>query len=274
MVDRAPTILEQRCSEFFSIARAGANTRPAWSSMHSVWRRLNGRGWKTYVVGGTIRDVLLAPPGELPRDVDLIVQGAQPGELETVFGDLLDRRTRFGGLRLAAAIDRQSAGNPTGGVLHFDIWRMEDTWGIRNANLTASVDDFVKTPFLNIDSVAVELGPVPPRISEHRFFEAVENRLLDINYAPNPFPFVCSMRAMVIASKLDFALSARLGAYILRRYREGAIAELMAAQISHYGVERYPDYEILDWIEQIETAIHSGVPRIELSTATAESIAR
>src|ERR1700722_227477 len=92
--------LKRRFQRFLSV-QGRKDTVAMRSSIRDVLHRIHERGWRSYIVGGTLRDVMRAPPSAFPRDIDIIVVGASPGAIEQVFADLVIRRTRFGGLHLA-----------------------------------------------------------------------------------------------------------------------------------------------------------------------------
>ena len=187
------------------------------AARHEVFGRIAKHGWQAYIVGGTLRDLMLDRPAKfLPRDIDLVVVGPTQSEMEAVFEDLQVRRTRFGGLHLVKPFEYGSSLATVKRDLIFDEWRLADTWGLRAQGLEPTIRNFVKTPFLNIDSVAIELFPIKGRrtLVEVGFFDSLLTQTLDINYEPNPFPLLCVVRSLVLAVKLNFALSNRLACFV------------------------------------------------------------
>ena len=164
---------------------------------------------------------------------------------------------------------------PSGGLTDsevqvlFDVWRLEDTWGIQTAGLAPTIDNFVRTPFLNIDSVAIELAPknVRRRLVEHGFFNSISSGLLEINYESNPFPLVCVARSLVMAAKLGFGLGPSLARFVSSFSRWGSIDDLVQAQISHYGRIRCTADELRLWLDDIGQAVAAGAERAEVYTS-------
>ncbi len=264
--------LKRRFRDFLSRQETDPQARAIRSSIGAVLDQIVERGWKTYVVGGTLRDVMLAPPSAFPRDIDLIVVGPSQDAMENAFSDLITRKTRFGGLHLVRPFDCGVITRVSGEVL-FDIWRLEDTWGIRDQDLPPTIENFVRTPFLNIDSVAIEVcSPEAQRkrghqkVAECGFFRALSTHTLEINYEPNPYPLVCIVRTLIMAAKLKFSLAPSLASFVLDYSRWGSIEDLVRAQISHYGLVRCGVDELRYWLEQISAKLDAGLERIEITT--------
>ncbi len=248
-----------------SPGRTVAQGEPIRATVVEVLRRSTSRRWNTYVVGGAVRDLLLGPRGSWPRDVDVIVEGCSEHELEDAFGDILVRRNSFGGLHLrrTVGIGRPAAVNYE---LLFDVWRLQDTWGIKTRGLAPTISSFLTTPFLNIDSIAVVLPDDIRQLTvyENGFSEAVVTRTLEINSELNPFPFVCAVRSLILAAKLDFWLGPRLASFIHTLMKSASVTELMKAQISHYGQIRCQEDDIKGWISNMRVQLEVGPQKVRL----------
>ena len=231
----------------------------------AVTRKLNDQGWFAYLVGGTLRDLLVgdeADHGLQPRDVDIIVEGATSDQLRDVLLESLslERLTRFGGLHLSQSLS-------SGFRVQFDIWTLADTWGFRSQNIAPRIEDFPGTTFLNIDSCAFELMEPQGReraFFEKGFFESIARRTLDLNYAPNPYPHVCAARALLLAAELDFHIAKPLAEFILNYSGMGGTKALIEAQQSHYGVVRSGANELEKWLHEIEAQVNSGCALIHI----------
>jgi hypothetical protein len=265
MVSELEQKLRRRFREFLVFQGEGV-AMAARSAVNRVLDRVLERKWRAYIVGGTLRDVMLAPASALPRDIDIVVCGASREDLEAVFFDLMSRRTHFGGLHLVTPF-RYGGLRQSRGQVIFDVWRLEDTWGLRNAGLPITIENFVRTPFLNIDSVAVELVPrnARRRVTENGFFESLASRTLEINYAPNPFPHVCVVRSLIMAAKLNFSLGPSLARYIAAYSQDGSVDNLVEAQISHYGQVRCRRNELQHWLMDVRASVMAGIERVNVS---------
>src|SRR3954454_16223660 len=96
--------LERRLKDRFRAFLAFQHDEAAAAARQSIKAVLDlilRKPWQAYIVGGTLRDVMLAPPSIFPRDIDIVIAGASEDDLERTFGSLVRRRTRFDGLHLA-----------------------------------------------------------------------------------------------------------------------------------------------------------------------------
>lgn len=247
--------------------------RTVQEAMVQVSQKLNRPGWLAYLVGGTLRDLLVGPDrdGDVqPRDIDIIVDGAARDQLQEVLGRtlVLERFTRFGGLHLSASLSSNSR------VL-FDIWTLADTWGFHSQNIAPRIEDFPGTTFLNIDSCATELIQPPGRqhtLFEKGFFESIANRVLDVNYVPNPYPYVCVARALVLAAQLDFTIARPLAKFILHHTAAGGIDALTEAQRSHYGMVRSDAKELEVWLHDVRRRYDSGQQAVSIEVPRARRL--
>jgi hypothetical protein len=241
-------------------------------AVRDIINRLRSRELVAYVVGGTLRDLISDPSTGgnrlmIPRDIDIIVANTSVRQLESCFSDLISRRTRFGGLHLVKNLTEICE-------VHFDVWPLAETWAFKQYEISPDISRFPGTPFLNLDAVAVELFPAlgrPRMIHDYGFFEGMISRKIDINFEPNPFPDVCVIRALIMAAKLQFTLTRRLAAFILKRLKGEAdvFGRLQRAQISHYGQIRCSPHELDLWFGSIQDQMDAGADGIEVRVSRA-----
>jgi hypothetical protein len=232
-------------------------------------------GWETFIVGGTLRDLMVWFPQSgrrtiIPRDIDLIVNAPSVTAIEAVIPkELIRRKTSFGGLHLVKQVLSRCE-------LHFDVWPLVETWAFKEFKFSPNISDFPKTPFLNLDAIAMELFPrggCPRRIFENGFFEGIQSRLLDINFEPNPFPDVCAIRSLIVAAKSRFQISRRLATFIIsRRDKPAFLDRWMHAQIAHYGQVRCTEGELVKWLTEIEYQLHSGCEKITVPVSNGRQL--
>jgi hypothetical protein len=196
-----------------------------------------------------LRDLTLFGNAQLPRDVDVVVAGASSKDLEAAFKDLICDRNRFGGFRL----------RPRGWLI--DIWALEDTWAFRQQGIESfSFDALVQTTFLNVEAVAAEVSASTGRarsIYSAGFFEAVDDKILDINYEPNPYPILCVVRSITAAIRINWCLSRRLASYIVKHAGGASIRHLMEIQESHYGKARISQTKMTEYLEFIKKQLQA-----------------
>ena len=274
--DQLRIILGRRVTEFLAPVQQGRqhyqNFNSAWTVQDlvvEVAKTLDRTGWSAYLVGGTLRDLMVEPGNRSfePRDVDLIVGGATREELRDALKEslVLERLTRFGGLHLSRTLSSDSR------VL-FDVWTLADHWGYHSQQIEPRIENFPGTTFLNIDSCAVELQEVAGRdrlLFEKGFFAGIAEGALEVNYAPNPYPYVCAVRALLLAADLEFTISRPLAQFILDHTATGGVEALIDAQLSHFGTIRCDDAQLETWLNEIQRRFDSGENRIGLRTTGA-----
>ena len=275
MAESIEARLAYRLARFLSDSEISSTREiePLRKSVLEVLGRATSQNWRTYIVGGAIRDLLLGPAAWWPRDVDVIVDGCSENDLETMFRDLMVRHTSFGGLHLRRTVEIEGVTTAKFDLL-FDIWRLQDTWAIKTNELAPTISKFLETPFLNIDSIAVampsnERGPI---VFESGFFQAVSTRTLEINSEQNPFPFVCAIRSLILAAKLDFWIGPSLARFICTLLNSGSVSDLLDAQISHYGQIRSNEDEIREWLGRLRSQLDRGLSRVRLSNNPAQQL--
>jgi len=196
-------------------------------ALHELQQRIRTQNWSVFVFGGTLRDILALSTSIPPRDLDLVVAGATPQELQKVFSPELVRINRFGGLHLHVR------------KLPVDIWTLDSTWAFRERLIPGSdFSDLPKTTFLDVEAVVAKFQAQPGRarqVFSQNFFRAIVERQVEINLEENPFPALCVVRSLVTARRLQFSLGPRLVRFILHHTYHLALEELEAVQQSHYG---------------------------------------
>jgi len=210
--------------------------------------------------GGTLRSLLLSRLQERrlgrPRDVDIVVSGTRVEELRDRFRRILKRETRFGGLQLQRL------------NWHFDVWPLERTWAfLQDESEQPQFAALPSTTFFNLEAIAVDVWPSAGRqrsvySGDDQFFEGVLSRTIEINREDNPFPSLCVVRALVMASAIDFAIGPRLAGY-LTRYGPGTTdSELEEVQIKHYGQLRRDSRTLRAWLHHVAEmySAASGTP--------------
>lgn len=206
---------------------------------------ISSTGWPCVIVGGLPRSLAIPGSKLSPRDVDVVVGGVSTEDLRGAFGEMVTRDTKFGGLVL----------NVHGWRL--DIWALEETWGFRTGIVPApSFENLPLTTFLNIDAIAMELNPRPGRprrIFECGFFDAILNRVVEVNLEDNPHPVSCVRRALSIASRLGFAIGPRM-VHFVHQYRNDMDWESMVLPTSPLDHGTH----VTNWLKAIESYRQRG----------------
>lgn len=178
------------------------------------------------VLGGAIRDWFFGNP---PKDIDIVVD-CTASELDFLNKYMRATNNKFGGHKLKVS------------KTDFDIWSWEHSWAIMNdPSFGKGIDTITRTVFFNMDSVGFRLDT--QEIVDNGFRAALENKVLDIVYEPNPYPFLQVSKALVLLKKYELKASDKLHSYIedqkARGYNQGSFIKY---QKLNYGDAIY-EYE-------------------------------
>lgn len=217
--------------------------------LNELLRTIESRRWAAYLFGGAVREIFLWGRHSRPRDLDLVLDGRSFEEFQTLYASYTLGQNRFGGLKLRLR------------ALMLDVWPLERTWAFAAhpgagpwAKGKLKFEHLPRTTFLNIDAVAVRIGTSGGRhhawVIQHGFFEAMRQKILDINFAENPYPDLSVVRSLYYADRFGFGISGRLTAYLRHHIREAGVPALIAAQRRHYGRVIY-DESHLQWLSGV-----------------------
>jgi hypothetical protein len=219
-------------------------------------RELRSINLQAVLFGGTLRSLLVPrllqnKPGR-PRDIDIVVAGATVNTLRDHFESIVARETRFGGLQLRRR------------DWHFDVWPLQATWAFINDSVEhPDFSALPSTTFFNLEAIAVEVWPQPGHArrifsGDGQFFNGLIQQTLEINREENPFPGLCVVRALVMATSLDFKLGPRLIRYVADHGSRLRDDELEHIQRAHYGQVRICASTMRSWIELLVDAQMKG----------------
>lgn len=201
--------------------------------------------WPAVFFGGTLRSLLVDRVFHdrcgRPRDLDIVFRGPELASLREVFGPLIARETRFGGLQLR------------NGDWQFDVWPLDQTWAIREEGVSQpGFDHLPRTTFLNVEAVAVDVWPTDGErrlyADDDKFFHAILSREVEINRAENPFPELCVVRSLLMAHDLGFRVGRELARFIDRHGSTMDLAAFDHVQTKHYGHTRIPSATLRSWV--------------------------
>ena len=121
-------------------------------------------------------------------------------------------------------------------------------------------EDLPKTTFFNLEAIAVDVWPKAGRTrrvysGDDRFFRGVLDRTLELNRRDNPFPELCVVRALVLASSLDYELGPKLAQFVADIGLGLESSALEQIQRDHYGELRLAGATLRQYIEHIIDAV-------------------
>jgi hypothetical protein len=225
------------------------NTREEREHLRRTLDHFKQEGWNVYLFGGLLRDIATQGPFALPRDLDLVVDDSSIESIKKTFADRIERENRFGGLSLR--FDDWCV----------DVWPVKETWAFqRHWSCEPTPAELPKTTFLNVEAVVMGLSPTPGRgrpVHDNGFFNAINRRVLDINFEENPYPDSCIVRTFLTAARLRYKLGFQLTSYIHHHMGRYTVDHLLDVQYDHYG-RYYLDRERLErWVGEIHEHVAS-----------------
>lgn len=214
-----------------------------------VLDRLRSSNVRAVLFGGTLRSLLVSRVFERrfgrPRDVDVVIAGVPLSDLEDRFSELLNRRTRFGGLQLRR------------GTWQFDVWPVSETWAFKQGHASpATFAQLPSTTTFNLEAIAVEAWPGEGRSrmvfsGDDQFFEGILSRTIELNRSDSPFPDLTVVRALVMAADLRFWIGPRLAAYIRNVAPSLTEAGVDQIQSKHYGHSRIESRTLMELVAHV-----------------------
>jgi len=223
-----------------------------------ILQKLQQQKIRSVFFGGTLRSLLTArmyqPRRSLgrPRDIDLVVLGISIDKLKQEFRSRISRETRFGGIQIRH------------GNWQFDLWPLDKTWMLRDEKIEEiGFKNLPNTTFLNLEAIAVDIWPSSSRqrriySGNDQFFKGLVSRTLEVNREENPFPHLCVIRALIMASSLQFAIGPKLAHYIARHGTDLNVPDFEKIQMSHYGEIREPGDKMRLWVQFIIDALSNS----------------
>lgn len=185
------------------------------------------------VFSGVIRDYMLHRIDETIRDIDIVV--AKQGYTEDMIGLIQSypyRVNSFGGVKMVI------------GDQVLDLWRLEDTWGIRNEGYRSSAKSLVKTSFFNFSAIAYDLDE--ERFYIHKAFRRfLKDKRIDILYDKNPNVPLCIVNSKFYSERLGMPLGKNLKSWIWDHYDEKE--DYLTVQLEHWGEVKYDKEVIRDF---------------------------
>ncbi|MGA2400148.1 MAG: hypothetical protein ABSG91_00385 [Syntrophobacteraceae bacterium] len=139
------------------------------------------------IVGGTLRDLFLTP-GRAPKDIDVVLEGVEPRDACEIPGA---GRNFFGGITITYE----------GSVV--DMWRLEDTYHLKQFPLPCSVSGFLEGAPFNLDKIAYDI--LTGQLYDNGCLAGIRQH--EIRYAP-AWPYlepIQAARAILLHWKTKFS---------------------------------------------------------------------
>ncbi|WP_373483854.1 hypothetical protein [Acetobacterium sp.] len=214
-----------------------------YSNADKLIRKLEENG-EIIVFGGAVREYIETNYEKLPRDFDIVFKKTKKHkDLESLLSGFFYKKNRFDGYKVL--LDD----------LEFDIWNIDDTWAFRENKVKCKKAHYsqklTETVFLNVDSIVFNLNKCT--LDGKNFYNALENKELDIILEDNPFLELNLLRALVFKDKYDMSLSKKLVESFRKfsRNNDNYLEALYNIQFSHYKTEKIDKNQLKKELEYI-----------------------
>lgn len=196
-----------------------------FSQLDQIVSQLQRGGALFGVIGGWARDTIA---GRKPRDIDLVVVGADSDALERMLPPA-SRRTALGGFSFEYE------------GLDIDLWSLQDTYLIRHLGLQPSLLTLMQVIDFNVN--AIHFTPAQfarkPSLLDGGMSGSLGTREIDFNCGLLPLPIAQVSRLAYFSAKLGFTLSPRVRMFMheqcvvrgLRREVEANLAQYCPAEL-------------------------------------------
>lgn len=229
--------------ELFGTASMSKNTQ---SKYFDVLKSFAER-WPVALFGGGVRDLFYL--GKPPRDLDIVVQGANLRELEefvpgsgrNAFGGL---KGTLGGTTQFAPPSSSSSGEGTVSVTSdgvvVDTWPLERTRGFElDKSLAPTFENLLKTTVFNL-----EMGIYLVRedlVIADGMEKALHDKVLELNCLRHDNIELSIVRAAILSHRFDLSFGPRLVDFIRRHPRSASVLDTVKQK--YYG-HIYKDLDI------------------------------
>ena len=235
---RNSKVLKQRIERFLVAPKYGSDAT-------NVVDRLSNLG-RVAVFGGALRELALHGKAAHPADIDLVIECDGDQNLGDFLAPYQPQRNRFGGFRFRS--ERWS----------FDVWRVQDTWAVREGLVRAqSLDDLVRTTFFDWDALlyvhrssSVTALPL--------YFERLASRVVDINLPENPNPLGNLVRALRILVLGRALLGSQLMAFVWDQLGRFDGPAILAAESSSFPDHYLSMESLVDARARVGSALERG----------------
>lgn len=192
---------------------------------------------QVYVLSGIIRDFLTGDY-EGVRDFDCVLVYGNIKDVDIIqFLRKSERKVNsFGGLKIKRP----------GEVI--DIWRLADTWGIKNQKIVPSTTALLDSVFFNFSAILYDFNN-KKFIFNERFCQFLRTRTMDIVYPENPNIPLCLVNVLYYHLRYGYNVSLKLAKWIKQHYSKGD--DLEEVQIKHFGHLLFANDYIEDFFHQI-----------------------
>lgn len=192
---------------------------------------------QVYVLSGIIRDFLTGDYAGA-RDFDCVLLKGHYKDVELLHFLRNSEHcvNSFGGMKIKRPKES------------IDIWRMEDTWGIKREKLDDSPESLIRTVFFNFSAIVYDFNNRKFIFDDH-FCRFLQTLTMDVVYPKNPNVPLCLVNVLYYHQRYGYHVSVRLAEWIKDHFQKGS--DLESVQIRHFGKLLFSNDYIEDFFHQI-----------------------
>lgn len=186
------------------------------------------------IFSGVTRDFFLQKKSNDIRDLDLVVN-CHDKLLYQFLKKFKHTRNSFGGYKIR--VDN----------LYIDIWKLEETWALKNSKIQLSLFDSYSLPstaFFNFSSIVYDYNN-QMFIATSDFLRFLQTKKIDLVLEDNPLPELCIINSIYYKNKFNLELSNHLKEYIVNNFPKHSKEDYQSIQIKHFKSELY-SYGVLE----------------------------
>jgi hypothetical protein len=149
------------------------------------------------VFGGAVRSWIT---GRKPRDIDIAIN-CERFQLEELLEDFKSEQNRFGGFKL----------NENGVI--FDMWPLNETWALKNAQVDFTFDNLARYASYNLDCIVLTDSLETIDIG---YSKAMKEGFVEVNYEPNPIAMYNALRGLRLCKVYNLKAGQSLKDYVVK----------------------------------------------------------
>lgn len=142
-----------------------------------------------------------------------------------------------------------------------DLWKLEDTWAIRNAKVPRQLfNDYLlpQTSFFNFSSIVYDYSK-KNFIFSHDFLTFLSNKKIDLVLEDNPQPQLCIVNAIYYKNKLNLELAYNLKRYIVMNFDRYTKEDYRYIQIKHFKSQPFSYGELAVYYNMMKQDIEQKI---------------
>lgn len=183
-----------------------------------------------FILSGIIRDFLTGDYNGA-RDFDCVLLNGTYKNSEVIhfLRESSHSVNNFGGLKIKRPHEK------------IDVWRMADTWGIRNQGVKATPQSLINSVFFNFSAIVYDFNN-KKFIFNDIFCDFLSTNTMDIVYQENPNIPLCLVNILYYHYRYNYKISSNIVLWICKHYKSNMDFRLI--QKKHFGEQLFSNEDI------------------------------